>query len=178
MEPVDYLAFLGPNPVGSSNIHVITGDSGNGLTHATIGARLIADRILGRTNPYAELYDPSRKTLRAASDYTHENLNVVAQYRAWLTPGEVKNVDDIAPGSGAIMRHGVRKVAVYRDEAGAVHTYSAKCPHLGCLVEWNRTERTWDCPCHGSRFDTHGRVINGPANVNLTPEETDVKRTG
>jgi glycine/D-amino acid oxidase-like deaminating enzyme/nitrite reductase/ring-hydroxylating ferredoxin subunit len=178
MEPFDYLAFLGRNPAGRSNLYLITGDSGNGLTHSTIGARLITDLIVGRPNPWAELYDPSRKTLRAASDYTHENMNVVAQYRAWLTPGEVKNVEDIAPGTGAVMRHGLRKVAVYRDESGAISTYSAKCPHLGCIVEWNRTERTWDCPCHGSRFDTHGHVVNGPANVNLAPENVETKRTG
>jgi Rieske Fe-S protein len=67
------------------------------------------------------------------------------------------------------MRRGLRKVAIYRDEANAVHAYTAECPHLGCVVGWNPTERTWDCPCHGSRFDPHGHVMNGPANVDLAP---------
>jgi Rieske Fe-S protein len=78
-------------------------------------------------------------------------------------------VEEIAPDSGAIMRRGLKKVAVYRDAGGAVHEYSATCPHLGCVVAWNAAERTWDCPCHGSRFNQVGEVVNGPANVPLRP---------
>lgn len=178
MEPVDYLAFIGRNPLDSPNVYVATGDSGNGMTHGTIAGMLLTDLIFGRANPWAALYDPSRKRLRAAKDFASENANVAVQYTAWLTGGEVDSAEAIARGSGAVMRHGLHKVAVYRDQTGALHTYNATCPHLGCIVEWNKTERTWDCPCHGSRFDALGHVINGPANRDLTPEKSEIKKTG
>jgi Rieske Fe-S protein len=169
MEPVDGLAFIGRNPMDAPNIYIVTGDSGNGMTHGTIAGILLTDLITGRDNPWATLYDPSRKTLRALKEFTRENLNVALQYTAWITAGEVETVDAIPRGTGAIMRRGLQKVAIYRDEADAVHVYTAECPHLGCVVGWNPTEHTWDCPCHGSRFDPYGHVTNGPANVDLAP---------
>jgi glycine/D-amino acid oxidase-like deaminating enzyme/nitrite reductase/ring-hydroxylating ferredoxin subunit len=171
METVDYLAFTGRNPMDEKNVYIHTGDSGMGLTHGTIAGMLLCDLILGRSNPWAALYDPSRKTVGAAREYTSENLNVARQYADWLTGGEVKAVEEIAKGSGAVMRRGLQKVAVYRDSEGALHECSAACPHLGCIVHWNRSESTWDCPCHGSRFDCYGKVINGPANRDLASAE-------
>jgi Rieske Fe-S protein len=176
METVDYLSFTGRNPLDSDNVYVHTGDSGMGLTHGTIAGMLLCDLILGRTNAWAELYDPSRKTVGAAREYAAENLNVVRQYTDWLTPGEVHSVDQIAAEGGAVMRRGLQKVAVYRDAHGVVHERSAVCPHLGCIVHWNRAEKTWDCPCHGSRFDCKGQVINGPANKNLAPAASSEKK--
>lgn len=173
MEPVDGLAFIGRNPMDAPNIYVATGDSGNGMTHGTIAGMLLTDLIVGRDNPWATLYDPSRRTLRALKEFARENVNVAVQYTAWMTAGEVDAVDAIPLGTGAIMRRGLTKVAMYRDETGAVHAYTAECPHLGCVVGWNTTERTWDCPCHGSRFDPYGHVINGPANVDLAPADRD-----
>ena len=176
MEPVDALGFIGRDPGHKrSNVFIATGDSGNGMTHGTIAGMLLTDMILGRENPWATLYDPSRRTLRAAGSFASENLNMVAQYTGWVTPGEVKSVDEIPPGSGAIMRRGLRKVAVYRDPGGALHECSATCPHLGAIVSWNSQEKTWDCPAHGSRFDATGRVLNGPAVSNLAPEEHEAK---
>lgn len=172
METVDYLAFTGRNPMDEDNVYIHTGDSGMGLTHGTIAGMLLCDLILGRSNPWAALYDPSRKTIGAAREYTSENLNVARQYADWLTGGEVKAVKEIAKGSGAVMRRGLHKVAVYRDPDGALHECSAACPHLGCIVHWNRSESTWDCPCHGSRFDCYGKVINGPANRDLASVES------
>jgi glycine/D-amino acid oxidase-like deaminating enzyme/nitrite reductase/ring-hydroxylating ferredoxin subunit len=169
MEPVDALAFIGHNP-GDKNIFIATGDSGNGMTHGTIAGMLLSDMIAGRDNPWALLYDPSRKSLRAAKEFARENLNVAAQYTDHLTPGDVESLQDIAPGSAAIIRRGLKQVAAYRDEVGRVHEHSAVCTHLGCIVAWNATEQSWDCPCHGSRFDRlDGRVLNGPANVGLGP---------
>jgi Rieske Fe-S protein len=84
-----------------------------------------------------------------------------------VLPGDEAAADDIAAGDGAVVRDGLKKLAVYRDSYGALHQFSAVCPHLGCIVQWNSVERTWDCPCHGSRFDKLGTVINGPANHNL-----------
>ena len=167
METIDGLAFIGKNPLDAKNIYLATGDSGMGMTHGTIAGILLTDLIIGRPNPWASLYDPARKTVQAAGSFLEENLNVAVQYAAWLTAGDVNSVDDIKPGSGAIVRRGLSKVAAYRDDAGVVHEHSAVCPHLGCIVQWNHQEHTWDCPCHGSRFDCQGHVINGPANVDL-----------
>jgi glycine/D-amino acid oxidase-like deaminating enzyme/nitrite reductase/ring-hydroxylating ferredoxin subunit len=171
METQDYLAFIGRNPADHDNIFVATGDSGMGITHGTIAGMLLSDLILGRANPWEGLYDPSRVTLRAAGEFARENSNVALQYTEWLTGGDVASADEIAPGSGAILRRGLEKIAAYRDEQGRVHERLAKCPHLGCVVHWNPAETTWDCPCHGSRFDRYGKVINGPANSDLAPAE-------
>jgi glycine/D-amino acid oxidase-like deaminating enzyme/nitrite reductase/ring-hydroxylating ferredoxin subunit len=170
MEPVDGLAFIGQNP-GDKNIFVVTGDSGNGMTHGTIAGILLTDLIQGRQNEWTALYEPSRISLKATPEFAKENLNVVAQFRDYVTGGDVDEVGEIASGAGAIIREGLKKIAVYRDSNGEVHKYSAVCPHLGCIVEWNSTEMTWDCPCHGSRFDPQGKVLNGPAISGLAPAE-------
>lgn len=163
MEPVDGLAFIGPDPTGDRNVFVATGDSGMGMTHGTIAGILLTDLVLGRESSWATLYDPSRITLRAAAEFTRENLNVALQYADWLTSGDVGSAEEIAPGSGAVIREGLRKVAVYRERDGSLRRLSAVCRHLGCIVAWNPAEETWDCPCHGSRYDARGRVLNGPA---------------
>ncbi len=167
MEPVDGVAFIGRNPTGEKNIYVATGDSGNGMTHGTSAGMLLTDLISGRDNEWASLYDPGRITLRAGAAFAKENLNVAAQYADLVTPGEVDSADQVVPGTGAILRRGLTKVAIYRDDAGIPHECSAICPHLGCVVDWNSKEKSWDCPCHGSRFDPYGKVINGPAISNL-----------
>ena len=173
METIDGLAFIGRNPLDKDNVFIATGDSGMGMTHGTIAGILLTDLILGRENPWATLYDPSRKTLRAAGEFLKEQLNVAAQYADWVTGGDVGSVDEIAKGGGAVLRRGLTKVAVHRDEKGTLHECSAVCPHLGCIVAWNSAEMSWDCPCHGSRFDKLGKVINGPANTDLG--RTDVR---
>ena len=167
MEPVDGLAFIGHNPMDHENVYMVTGDSGNGLTHGTIAGILLTDLILKRHNPWEALYDPGRITLRAAGEFAKEAVNTAAQYADWVTAGDVASPDEIAKDSGAVIRRGAAKVAIYRDATGELHERSAVCPHLGCIVAWNPAEKTWDCPCHGSRFDKFGVVINGPANVGL-----------
>ena len=162
IEPNDYMGFIGRNP-GSENVYIATGDSGQGMTHGTIAGILIPDLILGNPSRWEKLYDPSRVTVRSAPEFVRENVNVAAQYVDWVTPGEVSSPDEIAPGSGAVMRQGTKKFAVYRDEDGTPHIRSAVCTHLYCIVDWNSVEKTWDCPCHGSRFDPYGKVVNGPA---------------
>ena len=169
MEPVDGLAFIGRNPADADNVYIATGDSGMGMTHGTIAGMLLTDLIMERANPWTELYNPSRKTLMAAKDFAEENINVAAQYTDLVSPGDIESVDEIANGQGAILRRGLSKVAAYRDEDGTLHTVSAICVHLGCVVTWNSAEKTWDCPCHGSRYDALGTVINGPANSDLPP---------
>ncbi|BDU78091.1 FAD-dependent oxidoreductase [Mesoterricola sediminis] len=169
LEPVDGLAYIGRNPLDAPNVYIATGDSGMGMTHGTIAGLLITDLIVGLPNPWAPLYDPARKTLRAASVFTRENANAALQFAAWVTPGEVPGEEVIPPGEGAVVRRGLSKVAVYRDPEGSAHACSAVCPHLGGIVAWNPGEHTWDCPCHGSRFSALGEVLNGPALSGLAP---------
>jgi glycine/D-amino acid oxidase-like deaminating enzyme/nitrite reductase/ring-hydroxylating ferredoxin subunit len=173
MEPVDGLAFIGRNP-GDRHIYIATGDSGNGMTHGTIAGMLLGDLIASRQNPWAELYDPSRKRLKSVGEFARENANVAAWYKEWLTPGDVPGVAQLPSGRGAVLRSGMHKIAIYKDPDGRVRAFEATCPHLGCIVEWNSTEQTFDCPCHGSRFDREGQVVNGPANVGLKPIDLPV----
>ena len=169
METVDGLGFLGRNPLDADNVYVATGDSGMGMTHGTIAGMVITDLIVGRENPWTELYNPGRVRTGAAVEWVKENLNVALQYKDWFTRGDVTSMDEIAPNTGAIVVESGHKIAVYRDERGTVHRRSAVCPHLGCIVAWNPAASTWDCPCHGSRFDKLGAVINGPSPKDLDP---------
>lgn len=169
MEPVDGMGFIGRNPMDSDNVFIATGYSGNGITHGTIAGMLLTDLIMGRENPWTTLYDPTRISLCTAGRFLRENLNVGAQFADLVTGGDVDNSDDVVPGEGAVIRRGLSKVAVYRGERGALHEHSAVCPHLGCIVAWNSLEKSWDCPCHGSRFDkSDGHPINGPAITGLS----------
>jgi len=172
METMDGLAFIGRNPLDKENIYIATGDSGMGITHGTIAGILLSDLITGRDNPWERLYEPSRKTLRASSAFAKENLNVAVQYGKWLTPGDVESSEEIEWDHGAVVRRGMTKIAASRDAYGKLTEVTAVCPHLGCMVQWNKAERTWDCPCHGSRFAADGQCINGPANVDLAPAKS------
>jgi glycine/D-amino acid oxidase-like deaminating enzyme/nitrite reductase/ring-hydroxylating ferredoxin subunit len=160
-EPADGLAFIGRALTKGEEVFVITGDSGMGLTHGTLGGILISDLISGRPNPWEELYDPSRKILNM--EFVRENLNIAAQYKDLLTGGELSSVDEIPPEEGAIMGKRTSKIAVYREPSGKIIRHSALCTHMSCVVQWNPVEKSWDCPCHGSRFDPHGKVLMGPA---------------
>ncbi|MBA3958017.1 MAG: FAD-dependent oxidoreductase [Parachlamydiaceae bacterium] len=170
IEPIDGLAYIGRCPL-DKNIYIATGDSGNGLTHGTIAGLLLTDLIMKKENRWEQLYDPSRVSLKAFPEFAKENCNTAAQYLDWIGSGDVKGVEDIAPGSGAILSNGLKKVAVYKDEEGNLHSFSAVCPHLKAIVQWNSEEKSWDCPAHGSRFTCHGEVIDGPANDSLCTHE-------
>ena len=170
-EPVDFLAFIGEDPEQGSSVFLATGDSGQGMTHGALAGMLIRDLALGRENPFADLYDPGRKTLSAAGEFARTNLDVAKSYGEWLAPGEVGSAEEVSPGSGAVIRRGLKKLALYRDPTGKLEVRSATCTHLGCIVHWNDVERSWDCPCHGSRFAPDGRVLNGPARNPLAKAE-------
>lgn len=172
LEPVDGIAFIGQDPATSGRMFVATGHSGNGMTYGAIAGILIPDLIAGTPNPWSSLYDPARVSLGSAGDFMKENANVALQYADWLGPADVESSDAVAAGSGAVVQCGMKKLAVYRSLDNTLHTMSAACPHLGCVVAWNAVESSWDCPCHGSRFEATGAVINGPANVGLSPVTT------
>ena len=170
IEPVDGLPFIGRNSM-SKRVFVATGFSGTGITFGTLAAMILSDEILGRTNPWGELLSATRvKPIAAFTDYVTENVDFPLHFvKDRLTAAEVRRVDDIERGQGKLVRVHGRKLAVYRDDRGELHALSPVCPHLGCHVTFNDAERTWDCPCHGSRFTPDGRVVNGPATGNLKP---------
>lgn len=162
MEAIDYTGFLGRNP-GNERVFVITGDSGEGMTHGVVASLLIRDLILKGSSPWRDLYEPSRKTTGAIVDYLVENATAVKNFAEYVAPGEVDSVDKLQPGQGAIVREGLTKVAAFRAEDGTLYKRSASCTHIGCHVHWNSLERCWDCPCHGSHFAVDGTALNGPA---------------
>ena len=162
-ETHDGLAFIGRYSSSEPNVFLITGDSGMGMTHGTIGGMLVSDLISGRENVLEKVYDPSRIATQSITEAVPEILSSTVPYVDWVTGGDVSSADEIKNGSGAIISHGTTKIAAYRDDDGKLHQRSAVCTHLGCIVRFNSLEKTWDCPCHGSRFGTDGRVINSPA---------------
>jgi glycine/D-amino acid oxidase-like deaminating enzyme/nitrite reductase/ring-hydroxylating ferredoxin subunit len=170
LEPNDYLAYIGRNPDGAEHVWLATGDSGMGMTHGTIAGILLGALLQGREHPWAELYDPKRITLhpRELGTLARENADVAVHISVdYVTPGQVSDVADIPAGEGRIIRRGIHKIAAFKDEQGTVHECSAVCTHLKCIVDWNTAEKSWDCPCHGSRFDAYGQVISGPATADL-----------
>lgn len=168
MEPADGIAYIGKNP-GDENIYIVTGDSGNGMTHGTIAGILIPDLIRKKENPWKEIYDPARfKLLSSASTWFSELIGGFVKYIK-QNPKHTNSVelDSISAGEGKIIEIEGHKMGAYRDTDGTLHFVSAKCTHLGCIVKWNHDEKSWDCPCHGSRFTIDGKILNGPALINL-----------
>ncbi len=174
MEPVDSVAFIGRNP-GDQHVYIATGDSGNGMTHGTIAGMLIADLINNKPNAWEKIYDPSRVSLKATGDFLKEAGNMAAQYADYLKRGDVESVKEIRLNDGGVVNAGLKKVAVYRNSEGLLKAYTAVCPHLGCVVQWNADEKSFDCPCHGSRFTHEGKIINGPAISDLKEIQIDDK---
>jgi glycine/D-amino acid oxidase-like deaminating enzyme/nitrite reductase/ring-hydroxylating ferredoxin subunit len=160
----DHLPYIGPS-IGSERLLLATGFAGDGLTFGTLAAVIIADHIAGRRNPYADLYTPRRFTpLKSAGSFLKENLNVASYYvKDYIKGGEVTQLSEVPRGEGRIVDLDGDKLAVYRDDAYQLHVVSPVCTHLKCIVHWNQAERSWDCPCHGSRFSTDGTVLEGPA---------------
>jgi glycine/D-amino acid oxidase-like deaminating enzyme/nitrite reductase/ring-hydroxylating ferredoxin subunit len=170
IESPDGLPYLGRN---TDHQYVATGFAGNGMTFGTLGAMIATDGILGRANPWAELFDVGRKKIRGGAwDYIVENKDYPYYLvRDRFAGAEGRTLRSVKRGEGQILDlHGSR-VAAYRDENGKTIVRSAICTHLGCEVAWNTAERTWDCPCHGSRFKPTGEVLAGPAESPLTKIE-------
>ena len=170
MEPVDYLPFTGLNH-GNNHIYIHTGDSGQGITNAVAGSLILRDLIAGVDNNWAEVTDPQRISITATGEYLKENIKAATHWAEHLTAGDVTSTSSIQPGQGAIIRDGLKKLAVFRDESGTLHARSAACTHAGCVVHWNPFERCWDCPCHGSHFAIDGTVLNAPAVTPLAKAE-------
>jgi glycine/D-amino acid oxidase-like deaminating enzyme/nitrite reductase/ring-hydroxylating ferredoxin subunit len=169
LEPMDSLAYIGRNPMDADNVYIVTGDSGNGMTHGTIAGMLIADLISGKENVWEKLYSPSRFKFFKAGDVFFKQA--VGGFIAYLKdkPGRVDEVSlsEIKTGEGKIIELNGKKYGAYAESQEKLHLVSAECTHLKCIIKWNNDEKSWDCPCHGSRFTYKGEVLNGPANSNL-----------
>jgi glycine/D-amino acid oxidase-like deaminating enzyme/nitrite reductase/ring-hydroxylating ferredoxin subunit len=168
----DSMPYVGRLVPGEDRILVATAYRKWGMTNGTAAAGILADLVLGRPNPWAETLDATRVNPGTSlPEILKENAAVAAHFIADRVASTLsrRHADDLAPGEAAIVHGADGKVAAYRDESGTVHACSAACTHLGCEVAWNTAERTWDCPCHGSRFAYTGEVIEGPATADLEP---------
>ena len=172
---VDMLPYAGTARRSSEHVYTATGFGKWGMTNGTAGALVVSDAILGNDNEFESLFDPHRATVRASTKKFLEENGKVALH--WLgdrvSHPQQGPFDDLEPGQASVKRVGSSQVAGYRDEAGELHAVSAVCTHLACIVCWNPAETSWDCPCHGSRFDTDGRVLHGPAVKDLQKREMD-----
>ncbi|MFB9905358.1 FAD-dependent oxidoreductase [Allokutzneria oryzae] len=161
----DSLPYIGRFHPATRSVWVATGFAHWGMSNGTLAGLLLRDLITGVHNPLAELYDPLRLTLKQSlpelvKTNAHVASRLVGDRLAAVVHGKV---DGLAPGTSIVTTEGARPVAAYRTEGGELHKLSARCTHLGCLVAFNDGDRTWDCPCHGSRFGIDGSVVQGPA---------------
>jgi glycine/D-amino acid oxidase-like deaminating enzyme/nitrite reductase/ring-hydroxylating ferredoxin subunit len=171
-EPADGLPYVG-RALGPGNVWFGTGYAGDGITFGTMAGSLLARAILERQEPGDGLYSPKRfQPTSGTGALLVEGMEVVKSLVGdRLVHADRAKLADVRPGEGRVVRDGARQLAVYRDPAGRLHAQSAVCPHMKCIVHWNGAERSWDCPCHGSRFDVDGSVIEGPAYADLTPAQ-------
>ena len=170
--PADHVPFVGPVSPGRDRVLVATGFKKWGMSNGSAAGIMLADRIAGRENPFADFFDTNRLNPRQSiKELVKENANVVKRFVGDRLRTETRSVADLAPGEAAVLVEGTERVAVYKDEAGSVHAVSPVCTHMGCTVTWNTAETTWDCPCHGSRFTCDGAVIQGPAVKDLERKE-------
>ncbi|MGZ3900679.1 MAG: FAD-dependent oxidoreductase [Bacteroidia bacterium] len=169
LEPMDSLAFIGRNPSDKKNVYIATGDSGNGMTHGTIAGMLISDLINEKENPWEKIYDPSRFKIFSAGKTFFKELTggTLAYIKNKSEDSKPVEIGKIMANEGKIIEVEKEKFGAYRDEHGQLHIIAAECSHMGCIIKWNNDEKTWDCPCHGSRFTHDGKVLNGPANKDL-----------
>jgi Rieske Fe-S protein len=169
----DGLPYIGRSPLNEA--YIATGFGTDGLTYGTLAAQIIADEIIGTTNPWAHLYRASRFTpIKSIAQIVEEQalaLKGLIQDRIGVP--DYAGPTSLARGSAAVMKVDGHDAALYRDDTGRLHALSAACTHLGCIVHWNPVEKSWDCPCHGSRFDVSGCVIEGPAMSQLKPVALD-----
>ncbi len=165
----DFIPYIGASR--GVETMIATGFAADGLTYGTLAARLLADAIVGRDNPYAELYSARRITpVKSAPRVIEENVLVMKSFlQDYVTDRSSRALDQVQPCSGDIVEHRGKRVAAYRAADGSVIMISPVCTHLKCIVHWNSAESSWDCPCHGSRFAADGRVLEGPALAPLAP---------
>ncbi len=165
---IDGIPYIGRYSDDTPNIYVATGFNKWGMTSSMVSAMLISDMISGKENDYSEIFSPKRFDLslsisNVGKDISKTAKNFIAQ-KIYIPSNRIEHIQN---GHAGIVEHEGEKVGVYKNIKGEVFFVSTKCAHLGCELHWNADELTWDCPCHGSRFDYNGKLIESPATKNL-----------
>ena len=168
-EPTDGLPYIGNLPGHRENMFVATGYSGNGMIHSAVAAIILSDIILNGKSEFEELFDPNRvKMVAGFSNFMKEAADVVGKLIGKFIPGEkIEELGELAPGEAKVAKYEGHQLAIYKDENGEIHALNAACTHIKCEVAWNSAEKTWDCPCHGSRFSYTGEMLTAPARKDL-----------
>jgi glycine/D-amino acid oxidase-like deaminating enzyme/nitrite reductase/ring-hydroxylating ferredoxin subunit len=168
--PVDGLPYIGQMPLTAKGIYCATGFNGNGMMLGSVSAKILSDLVIKGESEYQKLFDPSRvKPIDSFKEFVSENADVAYHFVAdRFGIHETDSLNRIEPGTGKLVEVDGKKVAAYRDENGTIHALNPTCTHMGCVVNWNPEEKSWDCPCHGARFDIDGKVLTGPATIDLT----------
>lgn len=170
---IDHVPYIGRQTSDSENLYLATGFKKWGMTTGTVAAMIITDMILGKSNPWEEVYDPSRfKPIESAKSLISQAVEATKGLIGDRILPTHKEASQIAPGEGAIVKIEGERVAAYRDQNGTLYTLDPSCKHMGCIVSWNDAEKTWDCPCHGSRYKATGEIIHSPAVYGLSEKKT------
>ncbi|MEO6499693.1 MAG: FAD-dependent oxidoreductase, partial [Mucilaginibacter sp.] len=167
--PADGFPYVGQLPFAAEGIYCATGYNGNGMMLGSVAARIIADLVLDQQNPYADLFSTTRlKPIDGFTEFVKENADVAYHFvKDRIAINEPDSLSSLAPGTGKVIEVDGNNIAAYRDETGVIHALSPVCTHTGCIVKFNNEEKSWDCPCHGARYDIEGNVLTGPATKNL-----------
>ncbi|HVG42474.1 MAG TPA: FAD-dependent oxidoreductase [Chitinophagaceae bacterium] len=168
-EPADGLAYIGHLPGAPSNVFVATGYGGNGMTYSHIAAITLSEILTGRDSDFIEVFDPARvKMVAGFSAFVKENADVVAKFFGMrIGQDKITALAELAPGEAKVVKYNGDSIALYKDDNGNLHAVNPVCTHAKCIVAWNNAEKTWDCPCHGARYDASGKVLTGPARKDL-----------
>ncbi|HEY9048012.1 MAG TPA: FAD-dependent oxidoreductase [Ohtaekwangia sp.] len=168
-EPADGLPYIGHLPGHSENVYVATGYGGNGMIYSSVAAIVLRDLIVQKESIFADLFSPSRvKPVAGFANFIEHNADVAKQFIGkWFATETLDEMASLAPGEGKVVKYNGEIIAVSKDSDGTLHAVSPTCTHLKCSVAWNLAEQTWDCPCHGARYDAEGNVLTGPASRNL-----------
>ena len=168
-QPVDGLPYIGHLPGNPSNVFTATGYNGDGMVYSHIVAKVLKDCINGISNELTELLDPNRiKPVAGFSDFVKEAADVVGNFTAGIfDKNKITTLAELAPGEASMIRYDGESMAIYKDEGGVLHAVNPACTHINCKVSFNNTEQSWDCPCHGARYDINGQMLNGPARKDL-----------
>ena len=168
-EPADGLAYIGNLPGNGENVWVATGFGGNGMTYGHVAAITLSETLINGDSKYRELFDPNRiKPVAGFTNFVKESVDVVKELVSGKFSGEkIKELNDLAAGEAKVVQYEGEKIAMYKDEQHNIHAVNPTCTHIHCTVSWNTAEKSWDCPCHGARYNCDGEVITGPATKNL-----------
>jgi glycine/D-amino acid oxidase-like deaminating enzyme/nitrite reductase/ring-hydroxylating ferredoxin subunit len=167
--PVDGFPYIGQMPEVSGGIYCATGYNGNGMMLGSIAAKILSDLVIGNESKYASVFSPARiKPVAGFTEFVKENADVAYHFVAdRLSVHETDSLNRLRPDTGKVIEVDGKKIAAYRDANGEFHTLNPVCTHANCIVNWNQEEKSWDCPCHGARYDIDGKVLNGPADRDL-----------